>query len=171
MIDLNINRREGDINRKEGESPTVLSVTPPSLEPTFKNDDKSERQKLQDRIKELETVNRALAEKVSYYENMNVVQTIISLTKKYDELTQKLKETEEKIKKANEFLGTDGNPGLNGNFAQKLEQMMKDAKDGKTIDTGDIPVPSKNVGDVVSTMISSFMGSGKNIQQIQSENK
>ena len=91
-----------------------------------------EIEKLNQRINELETMNAILIDRVKAYENMNVVKTIILLTKQYEYLEKRLQEAETKLKQAEDYVGKmDQDPSLKGKFVQTLEDALnnKDIED------------------------------------------
>lgn len=133
------------IPRNEGET----------LEETFEKNDKEQVKKLQERIKELETVNSVLVAKVQHYENMNVVKAIMNLNNQYNAIEKKLQETEDRLKRAQAFFNEDGNAGLNGNFANNLERALSDQEKGKNPDLS-------GFGSALGGLASIFLNANKN---------
>lgn len=100
------------------------------------SDKDEEIESLKKRIIELETMNALLIERVKTYEEMNVVKTIILLTKHYEDLGKRLQETEEKLKKTEEYIGkVESDTSLKGKFSQTLEDALNNKM---TDDTPDI---------------------------------
>ena len=81
--------------------------------------------KLKKRITELETMNALLIDRIKAYEEMNVVKTIILLTKHYEYLEKRLEETEIKLKQTEDYIGNlDKDSSLKGKFSQTLEDAL-----------------------------------------------
>ena len=91
-------------------------------------------QEYEQKIKDLENIitslrkeNSDLVTVIKTYENMNVIQIMNAMIKKYEELTEKCKETEEKLKKVEAFMSNES--GINGEITKKLEEAIKNKQD------------------------------------------
>lgn len=103
--------------------------------------------KLKKRITELETMNTLLVDRIKAYEEMNVVKTIILLTRHYKNLEKRLEETEEKLKKTEDYIGNlEQDSSLKGKFSQTLE----DALNNK--DTEEMPEIIKTVTKLANSI-------------------
>ena len=103
---------------------------------------------LKKRITELETMNTLLVDRIKAYEEMNVVKTIILLTRHYKNLEKRLEETEEKLKKTEDYIGNlEQDSSLKGKFSQTLEDALnnKDTED-------DIPEIIKTVTKLANSI-------------------
>lgn len=68
-----------------------------------------------------------LIEVIKTYENMNVIQIINTMIKKYEDLETKFKKTESKIKQVEDFMNNES--GINGKITKRLEDAIKNDQD------------------------------------------
>lgn len=113
-------------------------------------DDKDEKiNELNQRIKELETINSMLIKKVESYENMNVTKIIAILIHQYKLLEEKLRLAEEKMKQAEEYFGMNSSDtGLTGELAQELEAILTKKEYNKSETKGSIATILDLIGNM-----------------------